>query len=306
LCLCGIVGNLLNIVILTHHGFAKTTNILLTSLSVSDLVFSFTQSMGRLWSVVDRFDRNLASTINSVYVVYIRAWNQAALMVTIYQVMVIALERLLAVCVPLQVSRIVTPLRMKSLIASVYLVLTALVVPCHLMYSIEWVSHRNNVTVAIFHPTQFYIDNSVAINFYVAAVLSNVRSSVPLTTVSVCSLVILIRLSTSSKHLDRMSSSSRHVSRRIREVKSVRMLLAVCFVPLVFVLLPTTTFEAFISFSPETDQLSCRFKIVVMYVSNLLYQVSSSSNFVIYVTMNAKFAKTYRELFRWNRKLSKP
>ncbi|KAK0059903.1 neuropeptides capa receptor [Biomphalaria pfeifferi] len=301
LCLCGVVGNALNIVILSRHGCRKPTNILLTSLSVSDLLFSVTQSLSRTWSIVARFDLNTALTLNSMYVVYVRSWNEAALTISIYQVTMIALVRLLAVCCPLHVHRIFTPLRVKFLTCAIYIILVVLHSPIQVMYEIRWVPLIGNATVAAYQPSHFYVSHTDGVNFYIAAILSNARSSVPLTTVSVCSIIIILRLSISNKLLDKQSDS---IKKKARSIKSVKMLLTICFSLMFLVLVPTTTFEAYISFGPDKAQLSCRLKIVVLYLSNILFQFSCSVNFVVYVTMNSKFAKTYKQLFCSNQKPS--
>ncbi|KAH9492917.1 hypothetical protein Btru_032609 [Bulinus truncatus] len=304
LCACGIVGNVINIVILSRRGYRKTTNVLLTSLSVSDLVFSVTQSVSRWWSIAARLDAGAARTLHAVYVVYVRTWNEVSLMASIYQVTIIALVRLLAVCYPLQVHRIVTPLRAKYLTCFVYIVLAVLASPTQLMYELRWVGGPGNTIMATYQPSSFYISHGEGINFYLAAILSNTRSSVPLAVVSVCSALIIVRLSTSPHKLLRRQLDS--APKRAKTVRSVKMLMTMCFSLMLLVLLPTTTFEGYISFDADQSWLSCRFKVVVMYVSNFLFQLSCSLNFVVYFTMNSKFAQTYRHFFCYKGNTPRP
>ncbi|XP_059150261.1 thyrotropin-releasing hormone receptor-like [Physella acuta] len=294
LCFLGVVGNTLNIIILWHHGFSDTTNIVLTSLSFTDLVFSITQCLCRVYNIVALWDPVAAYSLYSYYATYLSNINQISLALSILQVALISIERFIAVWFPFHVSRLLTTKRMKCILVFLYAYTILLTAPDNFIISLEWlVIPFTNTTYAQFRFTEFFYNNRNNIIVYSSYIRNNLIGTVPLAVVLLSTCMIIIKMSMASKNLKKMSTS-----KKVKETKMVKMLLVVCII-FILVLVPTTVLD------PVSLILADMFtqdELVIMEcVKGILYQISASANFIIYVSMSSKFAKTYRELFCWKR-----
>ncbi|XP_059171884.1 uncharacterized protein LOC131952956 [Physella acuta] len=98
ICVLGVTGNIFNIIVLTKHGFHDTTNIILTSLSFSDLLFSITTSMSCVHNAIKIYDPYLAMKVYVFYAKHLAFANTISNVSGLVHVAVIAVERVFAVC----------------------------------------------------------------------------------------------------------------------------------------------------------------------------------------------------------------
>ncbi|CAL1528670.1 unnamed protein product [Lymnaea stagnalis] len=293
LCALAIGGNLVSIVVVSHHGFQETTNIVVTSLAVCDLAYSLTNCLYAMRSVLGRFDTPLSSTFSSYYVVYVFPWNQWSLACSVGHVTIIALERMLAVCFPFRVSTIVTARRMTAAVISVYICNLLMSIPLHLIFDFEWVASGQNASYAALSENQFYSDNSELMNFFLSVVFSNLALTLPLVVVFVCTSTTIVKITVNRRHIQMSLTAA---SCRRRDQKAVKSLLTVCVVFLV-VVAPSSVYNVYAAVGPDSSVLSGEFKILVALVQGLLYQTSATVNFFIYLRTSSKFAGTYKALF---------
>ncbi|KAK0047202.1 thyrotropin-releasing hormone receptor [Biomphalaria pfeifferi] len=104
LSVCGLLTNILNILVLSKYGLHETTSFLLFPLSVSYLFFSILQLIQRLQSIVAQFDPLLAMSVESFFRVYIDTFPSYFVAISNLHTTIIAVERLVAVCFPLKMS----------------------------------------------------------------------------------------------------------------------------------------------------------------------------------------------------------
>ncbi|KAK6997738.1 trace amine-associated receptor 3 [Biomphalaria glabrata] len=299
--LCGLVGNALNMVILSHHGFAETTNIILVSLSASDFFFSLSQIFRRARCAIQLFDVAAGVTAETLMQVYVIPFNTLMLVVSICHVVFISIERLFAVCFPFHVSRIYRKRRVKMAVLFLYAYPTVMGFPNLFRLTFEWVHEpKYNATVAKAKFTQFLTDHFDTIIMYGTVVFNNMFTTLSLAFIFACSVAVIVRLFTNRI---RHSDLTLALTSKPKELRVMKTLLTVCFVCLV-VCVPSTVLDMYILYCNSILDTSAMYHIG-QSVNDILYQVNASVNFFIYVSMSSKFAKTYKVLF-CKRKEAKP
>ncbi|XP_059166191.1 FMRFamide receptor-like [Physella acuta] len=292
MCLFGILGNVITIVILVYNGFTVATNIALIALAVSDLFYSVTQSLGRVQSIVYKFNPDLAYCFYSYYMVYIFAWNQCTITTSAYIVTAIAIERMIAVWFPFKVVHLITPIKMGCIVILLGVLTVVIYSPYAIYVQLDQRTLFVNKTVTWYKQNQPYINN---VNFFevyrtFVTIFSNVI--IPLIIILVCCFVIILRLTLSNKTIKKMTLSEK----RVRDLKSVKITLLVCLSLVVLVLIPLNALDIYLSYS-QTNLISPRIQSVLMYLLQCVSQCSASTNFIIYVLFNPKFFSTYKKLF---------
>ncbi|XP_059169348.1 FMRFamide receptor-like [Physella acuta] len=288
LSLLGIVGNLLNIVVLSRHNQKETTTIILISLSISDLCSSLFQPFRRLKCLVSHFDVPGSVTIGSFTFIFIYPITDYFETVSICHVTAIAIERFIAVCFPLHVSQIFTPHRVKLMILILYAYTFAMLFPLLLRLSyVEIFNETYNCTIGIVVESKLYVDNYDSFSFFFDVCVNNAFTTIPIVTIVICSCIISFKLS------KRSSRFLKEKSKRLKERKVAKMLLTVCIVT-VSANLPTAGMYLYsYVYVLRLDSIYIIWEAVI----GNLYQFNASVNFLIYVTMSSKFAKTYKRLF---------
>jgi hypothetical protein len=136
--------------------------------------------------------------------------------------------------------------------------------------------------------TQFYKDNMNFLDFYVWVGLTNIFCSISMVTVLVCCVCIMYKLYLASVKRRRMTSKVIGY-----DVRVVRMLVTVC---VIYICVQAPMIAMYSNSRPgflvksSVDQLFCD-------GCDILCAVNTSANFIVYVTMSRKYAKTYRYLF---------
>ncbi|XP_059164088.1 FMRFamide receptor-like [Physella acuta] len=297
LSLLGVVANVLNIVVLSRHGMQESTNILLMSLSVSDLCSSFVQPFRRLKCLVSQFDVPSSITIRAFTFVYIYPITDFFEAISICHVTAISIERFVAVCFPLRVSRVFTPSRVCWLVVCLYGYTLGMYLPIvfRLTYA-ETYDVTFNVTVGLVAISQFYQENYGPLNIYSNFYLNNAFTTLTLLIILFCSVVITVQLTSRRTKLLKVNSEQTSSNKRAQERKVAKMLLTVCLVTL-SAYLPTAVIYMCLLYANITVLSSDNLYFLLETIIGNLYQFVASVNFLIYVTMSSKFARTYTQLF---------
>lgn len=294
-CIFGIVGNIVNIIVLYRHGFRDSTNILLFSLSVSDLFLVFTLPIGRLHGLVSQFDPMLAISIQSTATVALLTINRSLLFASIDHIGVISIERFVAIFFPFHVSRIFTANRMTKIVASIYVINFTILSPWFgAFYLGVQRDPASNKTVAYAHLTRFYSNNENILNTY-GAVTNVLSILLNLALVTISCLAIAIKLFINNTKRGRLLGTEQSKRSSAHNAKVSKMLLTLCVVFYV-TFFPTTVLDMYLYFTVAENLFVDRRYVVMQYISGLVYCINSSINFIIYVTMSKKYYHTYSEL----------
>lgn len=291
----GVVTNIINILILSKYGLQETTSILLFSLSVSDLLCSIFQPIRKVHCIVAHFDPLLANNIESFTKVYFLYIPDFFVAISILHTTLIAVERLVAVCFPLQMPWIFTTYRVKWLVLFIYLYVIVLMAPTLFLVELYWsVEPITNKTVLLYMYSLFYMSHFDSISQYLYMALPNLLLTFTLCVTIVCSIVIGYKITVRRKStLTQLSSS---VPKQFKEVKVLKMLLTVCVVNCC-VSLPTVIIDLFLLYSDTVKLLSNKLFFLLRSCYINLCQLNATINFIIYVFMSSKFASTLNQVF---------
>ncbi|XP_059148166.1 uncharacterized protein LOC131935664 [Physella acuta] len=232
--------------------------------------------------------------MTTYYGVFLIGWNQYTVCVSIHMVTLIALERVIAVCFPFMASTVLTPFRIKCMVVTIFFSDGVFYIPRAFMYRIQWTFYSGtNSTVAFGYSSEFGMSKGFAI--YNQGFISIVSIIIPTVIIILSTLVIIIKLTISYKNMKKMSSANAG-SKRVKDVRSIKITLTICVCVLLFVLIPTNTLNSFI-YDRTLFSFNCS---SVIYISLfLIYQTNASINFIIYVAMSPKFYNTYKNLIYW-------
>ncbi|CAL1531187.1 unnamed protein product, partial [Lymnaea stagnalis] len=285
----GIVGNSINIAVLSQHRFRESTNIILISLSTSDLLFSMFLPVTRLKCLVSYIDPALAVTVDTYVTVYFFMPKFVCLGTSFWYVGLIGIERFFAVIFPFHVAKIFTRRRVTCLTVSIFCFSFAIISPTFFTLRCVWVfDSAFNRTVAIVDYTEFYLANQEFLDFYMWVGLNNLFCTLSFIVVCTCCFAIIVKLMRAAVKRELMTSRSGGY-----DVKVVKMLVTVCGI-FVIVGIPTITMYSY--FKPNFIFVSPVHKLM-SDIGDILFLANASSNFLVYVTMSSKFAKTYKTLF---------
>lgn len=295
--LCGVVGNVLSIVVLLQLGLAQSTNLLLLSLTFCDLVYCGFEALKAVRFLVDSVDRIVGMTLDTMWLAYIINIQICASYCSNTHVLIIAVERFTAVFFPFHVSRLFTTKTLKVLIVVCYVyVCLPVSTLAWTMLTHTWVlDPGSNRTYAVLSFSPFYLHHVESLDMFGGLVINNLFLTVSVLVVLVsCVAASLKMLHARKSKLHQTSSKSLHKA----DAKVSKMLLSVCACYALFNI-PTICFEVFKSCSP-LEQKSTTIFIFLQNSSEILYLANSSMNFVLYMTSSTKFSNTYKKLFRRN------
>ncbi|KAI8788014.1 neuropeptide FF receptor 2 [Biomphalaria glabrata] len=293
--LLGVINNSLNIIVLSKHSFQETTNIQLLSLSVCDLLCSVLQPLRRVHCLVERFDPVVGLTLKSFSMAYLFVLPDLFVSASILHTTLIAIERLVAVCFPLLVSRIFTPCRVKWTVLFLYIYAIGMLSPTLFLADFTWAyDSRYNTTRGAVVVSRFYTENYRIINEYANGTTPYLFITGPVVVILSCSAVTGFKVTIGRRAtLAAMTSSAS--TKQVKELKVVRMLLTVCAINAA-VAIPTVAINMFLMYSNSLILALGTFNYVLRSVIGLIYQFIASINFFIYVTMSSKFSKTLNNL----------
>ncbi|KAH9492151.1 hypothetical protein Btru_048741 [Bulinus truncatus] len=296
LSLLGIISNIFNIIVLSKHSFQETTNILLLSLSVCDLMCSILQPIRKIHCFAERFNPVLGLTLKSLSSAHFFVLPDIFVSASILHTTLIAVERLVAVCFPLRVSRIFTPSRVKRTVLFFYVYAFGMLSPTMFLSEFTWIYDAHlNATRGSLVPTNFYLSNYITLSQYATLVTPHLFATCPLFIIITCSAVTGFKLTVGRHRALANMACSVSSSKQSKDIRVVKMLLTVCVVN-ASVAVPTVVINLFLQYSNFLIVPPATFTYVMRSVINVVYQFMVTVNFVIYVTMSSKFAKSLNQL----------
>ncbi|KAK0047216.1 neuromedin-U receptor 2 [Biomphalaria pfeifferi] len=136
LCILGVVGNYVNIIVLRRCGYKDTNVLLLVSLSLADLLLSLINGVLHIHFVIESFDFVAASLIASYAQLYLVSTFSRSLCIVQCHLVSIATERFIAVYFPFHVARIFSRSRVLIIIFCMYIFSIIFYIPHGLIYDV--------------------------------------------------------------------------------------------------------------------------------------------------------------------------
>ncbi|KAK6973011.1 FMRFamide receptor [Biomphalaria glabrata] len=296
ICLLGLYSNLLNLIILSQHSFKSSTNILLVSLSSCDLAYVMTTILRRSSCILSLLDEAAALTMEAIQSAFFLSLNTVFKKISSGHILLISLERLVAVYSPLQVSRLFSAKSTGSCLILLTLFWISLVFPLFVpLFRFDWVYDSNlNRTVGFVTFSEYVLENWDV--FSILNIVNDwLKGPVQFIVITWASACTLMRLADYDRKRVTMGSLN-----RLLDVRVAKMLLVVC---LAYLLTSCPTMISTILYLLREDLMSSsggqsRLADLMEMLNDLLGTIGSSINFFIYIKMSTKFRATYLSLGR--------
>ncbi|CAL1529141.1 unnamed protein product, partial [Lymnaea stagnalis] len=291
----GLVGNILNAVVLSSPKFKDTTSFLLLSLSVVDFFVSATHLVFRMPNILLYFNPRLSYTFYCFYLAYVYMWNQIFLFVSIFYVSLVAVERMIAVCFPFHVARLVTRFRVRVITVLGFIFYAAINSPFLNMLYTSTYHDGNNVPYTRVSYTDFYLKHWDQLLYYRLIVTALFIYALPMILIIGSTVMITSTMALSWKNLNKLSNTNS--SKRLKEMKSTKTALYVCLSMMIFILIPSSIFGMLSWIREDLFPTYRKRTTIIYYVMTNVFQFNSFVNFIIYVATSPKFSRQFKYLF---------
>ena len=318
----GVIGNLLNLVVLTRKSlhrsmkrFEMSAHVGLVALSLSDLMVCVVYLVGALFE-----ERVVYSTIDfSIFILYFYTYKEPIfnifLLTSTWVTVVMAISRYLVVCRPLHARGIISIGATRLVLAAVYICSLLLNLPrfwhytvshypCHPSLLYESHSDDQSNSELVFNCT--YLQRSIG-GFYprnkVALLVYNVTYAIlgifiPLAVLSVCN-ICLVRALRRSQQLQKSCVVS---SSTIQSQTDTRHRITPTLVGLIIIFVAFVgPSEVLAFFKQHVVQAKFQLFKLAIIVTNFLQLVNFAVNFVLYCILNVEFRKTLANLLMCRR-----
>ena len=289
LCIFGFLGNIINVIVLTHRrfcmlsGFESGSRVGLIILALSDMVFC-----------VVLFPRGFLFTAKSLfaqkdfwlfYQVYGTGLVTTFILSSTWITVALAMQRFLAICHPFQMRRI----DISQFAYSVVLMLSAVLnIPSFFQFKIVPLNSGNETLylVDIGHMDHREMPGKIFQVFRLLLFLI-----LPIMLLVFCN-ISLIRALSKSQRIRQQFNVPMHLAQSRNRVTLMLIIIAVSFLVLV---LPSEIMDFFIEFI-RMDYKKTELFLLMRTLANLLQLISFSCNFLIYCLCNLHFRKVLRDI----------
>ncbi|CAG5127590.1 unnamed protein product [Candidula unifasciata] len=292
-CLFGSVGNVLSLRVLVHHRMRNSTNMVLASLAVSDLLFllhALYFSILRLYAlrnpVPGEAFRSMTFPVLGPYGSVITA------RITTGLTTMLSLERLIAVYFPIKAKVMCSKLMTITCITMIYLVTAVVFIPNALKYHSYYLT-INNTTSYTMGLT------SLGKNEFFFSIYGNILNIlfrlIPILIIIFVNIFIALAIRRTWSFRRSMSSggSTSYEQNRITlMLLMVSLVFIVCILPGAVHSIIDQIYKQYSRFGQQSNLYD-----VVRNVTYFLETVNSSVNFVIYMAFSTKFCRTYKQIF---------
>jgi neuropeptide Y receptor type 1 len=301
LCVMGFIGNALSIAVLYRdHDKKNTTNWLLQTLAVVDTLYLFTCFFIQTLSTIQDYTEWIP-TMREVFshmMPYIWAVASIAQTITVWTVMLVTIDRYIAVCMPLQ-----THLR------SLQRAKLAVVVVCLLaiLYNIPRFFERKVVVQeqgCIAKTIQLvktdFRRNKVYFLVYKTIMYFMFRTIGPLLTLIILNVKLILALKEMRRKHKDLTKGGRHRENITLMLVIVVSVFVICEIPdlILRILITMHEFQAV-----DMDINKLRY---VNVITNMLLTVNSSINFLIYCLVGKKFRKILLDMHTCGHRMGDP
>ncbi|KAH9489483.1 hypothetical protein Btru_049381 [Bulinus truncatus] len=198
-----------------------TTNLILLYLSVSDFVISILAVLQHISNLVYCWNNYLSFTFDLLYITLFGYIKLVCLFTSTYFVTMLSVERMIAVCFPFHVSRIVTKFRIKVLAVLITFLLSGLLSPyCGLIYlsysTKDYVLFIGTVQIEFFQNNySFFAD------FYLSIFVNIYSMAIPTIIVLLFKIMTIKKLARTSRNLNGLYENV--MSKRVKELRSLKI-----------------------------------------------------------------------------------
>ena len=286
ICILGIIGNILSIIVFTHRKITSTS-VFLIALALADLLKIINDVLYIIVSVLFRRAPLVANRmLGTMYPFAHYVFNQSVCVCS-WITVCIGVERYFLVCHIALAKQICTPTRARNISLAVFLVMSLISLPTAFRYTrvkLNLRLHGQNITQYHIMLTRFGCSPAFATAYM--WIMNLLRSLIPLAILIVINSLIIYAVGKQSA--GRVVSASRH-----------RITFMLIIVILVFVLCLTPDAIMSTIFGFGYVEAGYLVKGIREY-SDTLILLNSAVNFLIYCVCNSCFRETFKNLF-WDK-----
>ncbi|KAK6183613.1 hypothetical protein SNE40_011057 [Patella caerulea] len=282
ICLIGLVGNSLSIIVMSQKQMTSSTNVYLMSLAISDcvkLISDFVYFMVILLLELDPPTGNKAYGFLYPYAHYI---FNASLCISAWLTVSVAIERYIYVCHPTRVKVYCTIRHARTVSMTVFILMSILAIPYAMRYkTIENSSNSTHYKTYDLRVTELWSNESFS-KIY-TWIQNFLRSIIPL-----CMLIILntcIIYGIRRCRVGRSKTSRRH---------RITFMLIIVILVFLICITPDAIMSTFLGLGYYEEDFLQR---GIREITDLLLLVNSASNFIIYCIFNTIFWRNFVNLF---------
>ncbi|RUS73288.1 hypothetical protein EGW08_018961 [Elysia chlorotica] len=284
----GLFGNISSILVLYHQGLNKSSNILLMAMAVGDIFFLLgTNNILDIWRTF--YKTNITHDEAKAFY-FVHTFQNFCMELgngmSVLLVVLVTLERLVAVYLPLKFTAIIRPFRTRIAVVVVILIAIFKALWGFIVFKF---SYNQKKGVPVIKWTDFFHDNEEFFTHMTGA-YDYILGFIPVLTVCAGCILIGVKVSIAAANRAKMLSSGgeKGAAQKVpRNSRTTLTLLSVC------ALFTCTLGVGFCLESLMTPEQTWKYYIIRYKVTFLLYTINSSCNFIIYVGMNKNFRDTY-------------
>ena len=291
-CVVGIIGITLTVIVLTRKSMRSSTNCYLTGLSIADLLFLLILSTRLLGNLFPR--HGVQYHIFIICMTYATIFLNTFLIASIWTTVMLAIERYIAICQPFIAGRACTVMRARLMIVVIYVCSFLCRLPNFWEHRvITLYDHVTNRSIVYMDSSAMH-DNAAYRDVYPWIVDGLLSSILPFLLLLVLNVCLIVEVRKSSKYIKNnlLSTQDAHSSIKREELQITIMLISVvivffiCQAPYVIYTAIVSINECIISDSFHT----------LRYMTMLLLTTKSAINFILYCWFSEKFCHTLKKL----------
>lgn len=282
LCILGITGNVLALIVLGHRDMLTSTNVYLSALAVADTIKLVNDAMYFLLLLVLQSSPQTGQVMISSVYPYAHYIFNMSVCVTAWLTISVAAERYICVCHPSKAKELCTIPRARLICCSVFVSMMVLSIPSGLRYRLETVHDSlNNVTCPKVVPTSLGLNEEFMLPY--TWIQNSLRGIIPVFVLVFVNARIINEL-----RKERVKGKKFSARNRI-----TLMLIVIIFMFLVCVTPDAIMSTFFKKGYVEEDYLAKG----VREITDSLLAVNSAFNFLLYCSMSQAFRVTFIKIF---------
>ena len=282
LCVVGISGNILSLIVLSQKKMLTSTNVYLSALAVGDTIKLVNDALYFIYLIVREVNPDAAeSMMGHMYPISHYVQNQSVC-VTSWLTVSVAVERYISVCHPTRAKEMCTVHRAKIVSIFVFIGMSFVALPALFRYkTITKINPSNNKTVYDVNVTELWQNPKNA--FIFSWSINLIRTVIPL-------LVLIIFNSCIIRALRRQRVKGKTISARNR----ITLMLITVVILFLICVTPDAIMSTFLGFGyyDETNLVKGTREI-----TDTLLVLNSAINFVVYCAWSLIFRQTFMEMF---------
>ncbi|KAL8582909.1 hypothetical protein ACOMHN_057062 [Nucella lapillus] len=285
---CGIVGNLLNILVFLTQKRNQPINSLLLVLAVVDACFLVFVNLYFVTCYIRSYDVIAARNFSILTLPHVMWIGITLSRISSMLTVVISVERCLVVMMPLKAKVLVTPftIHVTTMLACVIPALAH--IPVFLRGEVQWLLHTQlNISLPYLKLTEFALNNTHFMNLYKNLALNVLFRYVTMGVSFVCTVLTIAQLKRYSRW--RLSSITSEAERATISERDARVSVIMSCVMLTMRLIEPR-FDFYGVYKRSFD--------VAREVTDLSLVINSSANFIIYFRGSDDFRRTFCKIFR--------